>query len=354
VQDNLLTETILLTGGAGYIGSHTCVALVAAGYRVVILDNFSNARADVPERLERLTGAQIPTYRADIRDTNLLRRIFADHDIGAVIHLAARKAVNESAVIPLDYMDQNVTGLIALLKAMQEARVFNLVFSSSAAVYGIPESVPIAEDAKVGFTSPYAFTKLVGEQTLAHVSAADDRWKIGVLRYFNPAGAHPSALIGEDPYDVPNNLMPIVASVALGQLGAIHVFGDDFDTSDGTGVRDYIHVDDLAQGHVLSLQSIFATETGHVVNLGSGRGYSVLEVIAAYSAACGRDLPYVMAPRRACDAAASYADPRRAEALLGFKATRGLAEMCQTSWAWVSSRPTQTQRSADCLVSLRN
>lgn len=333
-----MAKKVLLTGGAGYIGSHTCVALLASGYEVVLLDNFSNAREDVPDRIKELSGARLVVHRGDIRDTALVRRILADHGIDAVIHLAAHKSVHESVVNPILYVDDNIGGLISLIHAMQAENVFNLVFSSSAAVYGKATHVPISEDAALGFVNPYAFTKFAGEQALAYLAAADPRWVIGVLRYFNPAGAHPSGLIGEEPRDPPANLIPAVAEVALGRTARVRVYGNDYDTPDGTGVRDYIHVDDLAFGHVLSMRSLLATGSGHVVNLGTGRGYSVLEVIAAYSAACGRELPYVILPRRSGDVAMSFADPRRAETLLGFKARRNLADMCETSWAWVSGR----------------
>ena len=333
-----MAKKVLLTGGAGYIGSHTCVALLASGYEVVLLDNFSNAREDVPDRIEELSGARLAVHRGDIRDTALVRQILADHAIDAVIHLAAQKSVHDSVLNPILYVDENIGGLISLIHAMQAEGVFTLVFSSSAAVYGKATHVPIAEDAALGFVNPYAFTKFAGEQTLAYLGATDRRWVVGVLRYFNPAGAHPSGLIGEESRGPPPNLIPAVAEVALGRSTEICVYGNDYDTPDGTGVRDYIHVDDLAFGHVLSLQSLLGTGSGHIVNLGTGRGYSVLEVIAAYSAACGRELPYVILPRRAGDVAMSFADPRRAETLLGFKATRNLVDMCETSWAWASRR----------------
>ena len=328
--------TILLTGGAGYIGSHTYVALVEAGYRVVILDNFSNARSDVPDRLEMITGAPVRVHRGDVLDAAGLAAVFAAHDFDAVVHFAARKAVGESMTMPLEYVETNCIGLVTLLKAMRAAGVFRLVFSSTATVYGTPEASPVPETAPRGANSTYALTKLMGEQILEALAAADPRWAFGVLRYFNPAGAHASALIGEDPADTPNNLMPYIAKVATGELPYLTVFGNDYATPDGTGVRDYIHVEDLARGHVLSLDRLLATGEGHVLNLGTGRGYSVLEMLAAYSAACGRELPYVVGPRRPGDIDLYYADPRKAEALLGFRARRTLAEMCASSWAWVS------------------
>lgn len=330
--------TVLLTGGAGYIGSHTWVALLNAGHRPVILDDFSNAAEDVPERLARIGGVPPEVWRGSVLDAGLLERIFATHDVGAVIHFAARKAVGESVQMPLEYVETNLGGLVSLLKAMRAAGVFRLVFSSSATVYGMPEALPIDEDAPTGFTNPYGYTKLAGEQLLAQLAASDPRWAIGVLRYFNPAGAHGSGLIGEDPRDIPNNLMPFIAKVAVGELPALNVFGDDYETPDGTGVRDYIHVEDLAEGHVRSLEALMRDGRGHLVNLGTGRGYSVLEMLAAYSEACGRPLPHVVAPRRPGDIAACWADPSRAADLLGFRARRGLAEMCASSWAWVSRR----------------
>ena len=333
-----MSATVLLTGGAGYIGSHTFVALVEAGYTPVIIDDFSNAAEDVPARLERISGVAPQLWRGSVLDAGLLQRLFAAHDIAAVIHFAARKAVGESVEMPLDYVDTNLVGLVTLLKAMRAAGVFRLVYSSSATVYGVPEVLPIPETAATGYTNPYGFTKLAGEQILAQLSAADPRWAIGVLRYFNPAGAHASGLIGEDPADIPNNLMPYIAKVAAGALPHLTVFGDDWPTPDGTGVRDYIHVEDLADGHILSLQALLREGRGHLVNLGTGQGYSVLQMLAAYSAACGRELAHVVGPRRAGDVASCYADPRRAEELLGFRARRGLAEMCASSWAWVSGR----------------
>lgn len=331
-----MAARILLTGGAGYIGSHTCVALMEAGHEVVLLDNFSNARADVPTRLELITGREVLCHRCDIRDAAAVRAILARHRFDAVIHFAALKAVGESMARPVDYIDVNCGGLVTLVKAMQDAGVFRLVFSSSATVYGLPDTLPVAEDAPMRPASTYAWTKLAGEQILQQAAAADPRWAVGILRYFNPAGAHRSALIGEDPQDIPNNLLPYIARVALGQLPRLQVFGDDYATPDGTGVRDYIHVEDLAMGHLLSVDALMSGGGGHVVNLGTGRGYSVLEMLAAYARACGRDLPYEVVARRPGDVDMYYGDPARAERILGFRATRGPDEMCASSWAFVS------------------
>jgi UDP-glucose 4-epimerase len=333
-----LADTVLLTGGAGYIGSHTYCELVAAGYGVVILDNFSNAQPDVLDRLEIITGAPVTCYTGDVLDRTMLDRIFADHEISAVIHFAALKAVGESAEKPLDYIQTNVTGLITLLDAMRTAGVWRLVFSSSATVYGEPEVLPIPETAPRGYTNTYGFTKLVCEQSLEQVAASDPRWAFGTLRYFNPAGAHDTGLIGEDPNDIPNNLMPYIAKVATGDLEKLSVFGNDYDTPDGTGVRDYIHVVDLARGHVQSVRALIETGESHTVNLGTGTGYSVLDMLKAYEQACGHSLPYQIAPRRTGDVGACYADPTKASEVLGFKASRGLDDMCVTSWNWVSRR----------------
>lgn len=334
---------ILLTGGAGYIGSHTYAALSDAGYDVAILDNFANARPDVPDRLEVITGKPVTVHRCDVLDAAGLARVFASDRFDAVVHFAAKKAVGESQQKPLDYIETNCTGLVNLLKAMRAAGVFRLVFSSSATVYAPTLDWPIPEDAPLGYASTYAYTKLMGEQIIQQVAAADDRWRFGILRYFNPAGAHPSALIGEDPSDIPNNLMPYIAKVATGELPTLNVFGNDYPTPDGTGVRDYIHVVDLARGHVLSLDALMRGDGSHIVNLGTGQGYSVMEMLAAYARACGRALPHTVAPRRAGDLACYFGDPRKAERLLGFKAERDLDDMCATSWAWVSRRSNMRQ-----------
>jgi len=329
---------ILLTGGAGYIGSHTYLGLVEAGHEVVILDNFSNARDDVPDRLERISGKAVKAYRGDVLDRALLDRIFAEQAIDGVVHFAALKAVGESVEKPLDYIHTNVGGLLTLMAAMETAGVRRIVFSSSATVYGETDIQPIPEDHARTFTSPYAYTKITGETALEQVAAADPRWSVGILRYFNPVGAHRSALIGEDPDDIPNNLMPYIAKVATGELERIQVFGNDYDTPDGTGVRDYIHVEDLALGHVLSLNALIEAGESHAVNLGTGQGSTVLDVIRAYSAACGRDLPYDIVDRRAGDVAVLTARPEEARELLGFEARRTLDDMCRSSWAWVSGQ----------------
>lgn len=326
---------ILLTGGAGYIGSHTYLALVDAGFEVVILDDFSNAKADVPARLADISGQSVTVVEGSVLDRAILDGLFADHSIDGVVHFAAKKAVGESVKQPLDYMHTNVGGLLSLLAAMDRAGVRRIVFSSSATVYGETEVQPIPEDHPRTFTSPYAFTKIAGEQILEQLS---DEWAVGILRYFNPVGAHQSAMIGEDPADIPNNLVPYIAKVATGELSELGVFGDDYNTPDGTGVRDYIHVEDLAHGHVLSLQSLIDTNQSHTVNLGTGEGSSVLDVVRAYSAACGQDLRYVVKPRRAGDVAVLTAKPDLARDTLGFRATRSLADMCTSSWAWVSGQ----------------
>jgi len=333
-----VSQKILLTGGAGFIGSHTYVELVKAGFEVVILDNFSNARPDVIDRLEVITGAPVTCYTGDVLDRALLTRIFSDHKIDATVHFAAKKAVGESVEQPLDYIRTNVSGLVDLLDAMQHAGCWRLVFSSSATVYGDPALIPIPETSARSYSSPYAFTKLACEQTLEQIAASDDRWAFGTLRYFNPAGAHETGLIGEDPNDIPNNLMPYIAKVATGDLEKLSVFGDDYDTPDGTGVRDYIHVTDLARGHVLSLRALLKSGDSHTVNLGTGTGYSVLEMLSAYERACGHDLPHVIAPRRAGDVPKLVSNPTLAQDILGFRAELGLNDMCTSSWNWVSRR----------------
>ena len=319
-----MRPTILLTGGAGYIGSHTYCALIAAGFGVVILDDFSNAKPSVLSRLAQITGqGQVTCVTGSVLDTACLEQVFKDHPIAAVIHFAARKAVGESTQRPLKYFHTNIGGLLSLLRAMEAADVRRLVFSSSATVYGVPDQVPTPETAPRRAQNPYGYTKITGEEILQQMAQADPTWAFGILRYFNPAGAHPSGLIGEDPSDIPNNLMPYIAQVATGALPRLYVFGDDYPTRDGTGERDYIHVMDLARGHVLSVQRLLDTGSGHLVNLGTGRAYSVLELRAAYERACGGDLPYTITARRPGDVPIYQADVARAKQVLGFEAQYG-------------------------------
>ena len=332
---------ILLTGGAGYIGSHTYLALVDAGFEVVIFDNFSNAKPDVPARLQDISGGnEVHVVNGDVLNPSDLAAVFDAHDIDGVVHFAAKKAVGESVEKPLDYIHTNVGGLLNLLAAMDTAGVRRIVFSSSATVYGDTDVQPIPEDHPRTYTSPYAYTKIAGEQILEQLNSG---WAVGILRYFNPVGAHQSAMIGEDPEDIPNNLVPYIAKVATGDLEQLAVFGDDYKTPDGTGVRDYIHVEDLADGHVLSIKSLLETGESHTVNLGTGEGSSVLDVVRAYSKACGQDLNYRVAPRRDGDVAVLTARPEKAKAELGFEATRTLSDMCQSSWAWVNGQRRNSQ-----------
>ncbi|MBA3597001.1 MAG: UDP-glucose 4-epimerase GalE [Methylibium sp.] len=329
---------ILVTGGTGFIGSHTCVALAAAGKQFLILDNLRNSRRSVLGGIEALVGRPVPFVEGDIRDATLLDRLFAEHDIEAVIHFAALKAVGESVQQPLAYYENNVSGTIGLVEAMQRAKVHSLVFSSSATVYGDPATVPIREDFPLSATNPYGWSKLMTEQILADLSHAEPQWRIARLRYFNPVGAHESGLIGEDPSGLPNNLMPFVAQVAAGQRGQLQVFGGDYPTADGTGVRDYIHVMDLAEGHVAALDCL-AREPGLLtVNLGTGHGVSVLEMVAAFEQASGRAVPYRIVARRPGDVAACWADPTLAQQRLGWTTRRDLAAMCADAWRWQSGR----------------
>lgn len=338
-----MTRSILLTGGAGFIGSHTYVALVEAGYRVVILDDFSNSSPVVLERLRQITGEKdICLYRGSVLDRSLLNQILAEQDISAVVHFAAKKAVSESVAEPLSYFNTNLVGLVTLLQSMKAAGVLTLVFSSSATVYGSPspQEVPLTEESPRSFLNPYGFTKLSGEHILEQAAEADP-WVFGVLRYFNPVGAHPSGLIGEDPKDVPNNLVPYIAKVAKGELPYLQVFGDDYPTRDGTGERDYVHVMDLARGHMLSLDKLLESGESHLVNLGTGRASSVLRVLDVYSQVVGRDLPYRIMPRRAGDVPIYQADVTRAAEVLGFKAQYDLLQMCQSSWHWIQTNDKQ-------------
>jgi UDP-glucose 4-epimerase len=330
---------ILLTGGAGYIGSHTFVSLVKAGYAPVILDNFANSHPAVLERLQAITGRPAPCERGDVLDTAWVEEVLRRHAIEGVIHFAGDKAVGESVAKPLKYYRNNLGGAVSLMQAMENAGCGKLVFSSSATVYGDPRTLPISEDAPRGHTNPYGHTKLVIEDMLAAQCVAQPSWRVAVLRYFNPVGAHPSGLIGEDPEGIPNNLMPYITQVALGRREYLQVFGNDYDTEDGTGVRDYIHVCDLADGHVAALKSLLDRDRGLTVNLGTGKGHSVLEVVRAFEAASGRPVPYRFSPRRAGDVPKLYAEPARARQLLNWHATRTLAEMCADAWRWQSRNP---------------
>ncbi|QPN32721.1 UDP-glucose 4-epimerase GalE [Diaphorobacter sp. JS3051] len=326
---------ILVTGGAGFIGTHTCAALADAGIPTLLLDNFSNSRRSVLDRLARITGKPVACVEGDVRDAQLLRQLFASHPIEGVIHFAALKAVGESVREPLRYYENNVAGTVSLLRAMQAAGVRTLVFSSSATVYGDPASLPIREDFPLSATNPYGWSKLMMEQVLADVDHAEPgQWRIARLRYFNPVGAHESGLIGEDPQGVPNNLMPYVAQVACGQREVLSVYGGDYPTPDGTGVRDYIHVCDLAEGHVAALRYLRAHPGLLTVNLGTGRPVSVLEMVRGFEQASGRAVPYQVVARRPGDVAACWADPALAERLLGWRARRDLQAMCRDAWRW--------------------
>lgn len=333
-----MKQTILITGGAGYIGSHAAIEFLAAGHDIVVLDNFCNSSAESLRRVEALTGRTFPFVEGDIRDRAGLDALFRQYRIDAVIHFAGLKAVGESVEKPLLYYDNNIAGSVTLFEAMQAAGVKSLVFSSSATVYGDPASVPIREDFPVGgTTNPYGRSKLVIEEILTDLAASDPSWQVALLRYFNPVGAHESGRIGEDPRGIPNNLMPYVAQVAVGRREFLNVWGNDYPTPDGTGVRDYIHVVDLAQGHVKAVAKL--APGVQIWNLGTGRGHSVLEMVAAFERASGRPMPYRIAPRRPGDIAQCWADPAKAERELGWKATRGLDAMCEDAWRWQSMNP---------------
>jgi UDP-glucose 4-epimerase len=335
----LTAATILLTGATGYIGSHTWLALQAAGYSVVGIDDFSNSSPEVLNRLQRLSGKAPAFERIDVCDGQALARLFDAHRIDAVVHFAAFKSVGESTRSPLAYYANNIGGLVTLCQTMQAHDCRTLVFSSSATVYGAPQRLPIREDAPLSAVNPYGATKLMGENILRDVERADASWSIAYLRYFNPVGAHDSGLIGEDPKGLPNNLMPYVARVAGGQLERLQIFGNDYDTPDGTGVRDYIHVADLAEGHAAALRHLFQRDRSLTVNLGTGRGYSVLELIRAYEGASGQKVPFEVVARRPGDVAACYADATLAREALGWEATRDLTMMCVDSWRWQRLNP---------------
>lgn len=343
-----MTGTALLTGGAGYIGSHTAVVLLEAGWSVVVVDNLANSSPVAVERVRELVGGDLTFHRVDIRDEHGLDEVFAAHDVDAVVHFAGLKAVGESVAKPLDYYETNVGGSVNLLKVMRNAGVRKLVFSSSATVYGDPAVVPVTERSPVGATTnPYGRTKFIVEDLLRDVAVAEDGWHIAILRYFNPIGAHPSGHIGEDPYGIPNNLVPNLMQVAAGRLPKVRVFGTDYPTADGTGVRDYIHVVDLAEGHLAALERLDAIDGADAINLGTGKGYSVLEVITAASKAVGRDVPFEIEGRRSGDIATVYADPTHAREVLGWEAKRGIDEMVADHWRWQSTNPRGYEGDAD-------
>lgn len=330
---------ILVTGGAGYIGSHTCVELLNAGFVVTVIDNFSNSSRESIKRVEKITGKKISLYDGDVRDAAILGKIFSEHNIAYVVHFAGLKAVGESCRMPIEYYDNNINGTISLIEAMRAHGCKKIVFSSSATVYGTPEKLPLDENCRVGgTTNPYGTSKYFQEIILKDLYASDNEWTVVLLRYFNPVGAHESGLIGEDPQGIPNNLTPYIAKVAIGELKEIGVFGNDYPTADGTGVRDYIHVVDLAKGHVAAIKKISGNGV-YTYNLGRGEGYSVLEVIRAFSKACGKDLPYVIKPRRAGDIAECYADCSKAFKELGWKAELGIEDMCRSLWKWQQMNP---------------
>ncbi|CAN5854329.1 UDP-glucose 4-epimerase GalE [soil metagenome] len=329
---------VIVTGGAGFVGSHVCVALAQAGHVPVILDNFRNAKEDVPERIGKIVGEVPEVHEVDIRDEESLASLLSGLSADAVIHCAALKAVGDSVANPLDYYENNVTGTISLLRAMDRVDLRTIVFSSSATVYGDPTSVPVVEDSPMGeITNPYGWSKVMMEQVLADLQVSDPRWAVALLRYFNPVGAHPSGLIGEDPAGVPTNLMPFVAQVAAGRLDRLKVYGDDYPTTDGTGVRDYIHVADLADGHVAALKAMAEPGSKLVYNLGTGRGTSVLELVAAFETATGADVAYEVVGRRPGDVAETWADVSKAERDLGWTAKRSVEDICADMWRWQRS-----------------
>lgn len=325
---------VLLTGGAGYIGTHTCIELINAGHTVVVADNFSNSSPKAIERVEEITGKKIPLYNIDVCDVGALDKLFAENKIDAVIHFAGLKAVGESCEIPVAYYRNNLDSTLALLEVMKKYSVANFVFSSSATVYGIPKSVPLVETMPTGCTNPYGWTKLMNEQILTDAAKADSNLSVVLLRYFNPIGAHESGRIGENPNGIPNNLMPYITQVAAGRLKRLGVFGNDYPTHDGTGVRDYIHVVDLAKGHVKAIDYAEQHKGTEIFNLGTGTGYSVLDIVKAFSKVNNIEIPYDIKPRRAGDIAECYADPTKAYEILGWKAEKNLEDMCRDSWNW--------------------
>lgn len=330
---------ILVTGGAGYIGSHTCVELLKQDYEIIVVDNFSNSKPESLKRIQEITGKTFRSYQVDLLDRQALDQVFQENTIEAVIHFAGLKAVGESVEKPLSYYHNNITGTLILCEVMKAHGVYKMVFSSSATVYGSPKTVPIEESFELQATNPYGRTKLMIEEILRDLYVSDKQWSIAVLRYFNPIGAHESGKIGEDPNGIPNNLMPFITQVAVGKLQELRVFGNDYDTIDGTGVRDYIHVVDLAVGHLKALQKIMDTSGVEAYNLGTGKGYSVLEVVSAFEQASGRRIPHAIVDRRPGDIASCYANPEKAEKELGWRAEKGIEDMCVDSWRWQSQNP---------------
>lgn len=330
---------VLVTGGAGYIGSHTCVELLNEGYDVVVIDNLSNSSEKSLERVQEITGKKLTFYKADLLDREAVENIFRNEKIDSVIHFAGLKAVGESVSKPIEYYYNNITGTLILCDTMRKYGVKDLVFSSSATVYGNPQTVPIKEDFPLSATNPYGRTKLMIEQILGDLYAADDTWSIVLLRYFNPVGAHKSGRIGEDPRGIPNNLVPYITQVAVGKLEFLGVFGNDYDTHDGTGVRDYIHVVDLAKGHIKALEKLKGSKGIFTYNLGTGKGYSVMEMLKSFEKVCGKPIKYKIMPRRPGDIAVCYADPAKAKEELGWVAEKGLQEMCEDSWRWQENNP---------------
>ncbi|WP_214792347.1 MULTISPECIES: UDP-glucose 4-epimerase GalE [unclassified Exiguobacterium] len=332
-------NTILVTGGAGYIGTHTVLQLLEADYNVIVIDNFCNSCHEALKRVESLAGKSVTFYLGDIRDRELLEKMFTSHQIDAVIHFAGLKAVGESMFEPLRYYEDNVVGTTILLEVMDEFGVKRIVFSSSATVYGIPERTPIDETFPLSATNPYGRTKLMIEDIMRDLAVSDSSWSIALLRYFNPIGAHESGRIGEDPFDVPNNLMPYITQVAVGRLSELSVFGDDYDTPDGTGVRDYIHVVDLAEGHLKALDYVMDHTGAEAFNLGTGTGYSVLDLVHAFEAESGKAVPYQVTPRRPGDIAMCFADPSKSKRVLGWEAKHDVRAMCRDAWKWQSNNP---------------
>ena len=339
IKGDLLMKNILVTGGAGYIGSHTCVELLQKGYGVIVVDNFDNSSPESLKRIEEITGKKVTVYEGDVRDGNLLDKIFSERKIDWVIHFAGLKAVGESCVKPIEYYNNNLYGTLVLTDTMRKHGCKKIVFSSSATVYGDPEILPLTEECKTGgTTNPYGTSKYFQEIMLEDIYKSDKEWTVVLLRYFNPVGAHESGMIGEDPKGIPNNLTPYISKVAIGELKEIGIFGNDYPTHDGTGVRDYIHVTDLAKGHVSAIEKINGNGV-YTYNLGTGKGYSVLDVIRAFEKACGKKLPYAIKPRRAGDIAACYADASKATKELGWTAELGIDEMCSSSWNWQKKNP---------------